>query len=359
MMANVAVPKSAFVCGIPLFSSKSLLNFDPAPWQNGLFHDSPVSIVDAQVPDPSWVWDWKSWYVDMTADVDEGGWAYSFSFSPAFAWHGTHVWFHSFVRRRRWLRKRVKLPKELATAELYGGTSTVDAHGLNDDYFTIHSRVGKDARTRRKKRSVLESADWGGDEESDEEVEVKDVATLMKVVRRARLDREKIEAIMRFVEDGGDEVVYLADKLPELMRMMIFQASRRQLLAHLVSYTTQYEAGKAPTITIRPSDSDTEMQTKTDTIVEGKSPSQDTPAARARKIEALRKAAEAADQEVKKMEFWSDVKDVARTGESMGADLEEQGWNDLGISGPSLGNEKMFGGPAPDKGKGKGKEVVR
>jgi hypothetical protein len=152
------------------------------------------------------------------------------------------------------------------------------------------------------------------------------------------------------------------------MRMMVFQASRRQLLAHLVSYTAQYEAGDVPTITIRPSSpgSGSSSQkadvSEPDTIVECKSPSEDSPSIRARKIENLKKAAAAADQEVKKMEFWSDVKDIARKGGSVGAEAEQQGWGDLGISGASMGNEKLFGG-AGNCGekidKGKGKEVVR
>jgi len=161
--------------------------------------------------------------VDMTSDVDEEGWEYSFSFSPAFAWHGNHVWFHSFVRRRRWLRKRVKLPQRgmNATGDPYGSTDdgsvTRAGHGMNSDYFTIHSRGNRDswrAGGSHKRKSALEGGSWGGtDNESEHELEVKDVATLMRVVKTARLDREKIEAIMKFVEDGGDEVVYLAEKV--------------------------------------------------------------------------------------------------------------------------------------------------
>jgi hypothetical protein len=151
------------------------------------------------------------------------------------------------------------------------------------------------------------------------------------------------------------------------MRMMIFQASRRQLLAHLESYTAQYEAGEVPTITIRSSSPGSASLQKADasepdTVVECKSPSEDSPSTRARKIENLKKAAAAADQEVKKMEFWSDVKDIVRRVESVGAEAEQEGWGELGISGASMGNEKLFGG-AGNGGekvdKGKGKEVVR
>lgn len=81
-----------FLFGMPLYSANSLLNLDPAPWQNGMFQDSPVNITNAQVPDPSWQWAWRTWYVDMSHDVDEEGWEYSFSFQPRFAWHGSHPW---------------------------------------------------------------------------------------------------------------------------------------------------------------------------------------------------------------------------------------------------------------------------
>ena len=53
--------RGAFWCGIPLYSSKSLLNFDPAGWQTSSFLDSPVNITNAQVPDPTWRWAWRTW----------------------------------------------------------------------------------------------------------------------------------------------------------------------------------------------------------------------------------------------------------------------------------------------------------
>lgn len=187
-----------------------------------------MSILDAQVPDPSWVWQWKTWYVDMMGDVDEAGWAYSFSFSPAFAWHGNHVWFHSFVRRRRWLRKRVKLPAARrsrahasgaagASASSRAGSVERAGHGLGNDYFTIHSRTEPSswrAGSHRRSSAPAGSGDWRGDADSDrEDDDIADIPSLLRTVRRARLDREKVEAVMRFVEDGGEELAYLADKV--------------------------------------------------------------------------------------------------------------------------------------------------
>lgn len=149
------------------------------------------------------------------------------------------------------------------------------------------------------------------------------------------------------------------------MSTMIFQASRRQLLAHILDYTEQYEAGEAPTITIqgrslpdevpptpgsttssqRPLTEPKEPKEPTSgAVVEGKHPKEDSPEARRRKVKSLKEASEAADQEVKKMEFWSDVKDVARKGESLTAEAQAEGWGRLGISGASVGNGKVFGG---------------
>lgn len=68
------------------------------------------------------------------------------------------------------------------------------------------------------------------------------------------------------------------------------------------------------------------------------------------------------------MEFWSDIKGVARKGESLTAEDTEHGWGNLGISGASMGNEKIFGGAGQGRVsqecervdmKGKGKRVMR
>ncbi|KAI5795268.1 hypothetical protein EDC01DRAFT_78600 [Geopyxis carbonaria] len=363
-----------YLCGIPLFSNKSLLNFDPSAWQNKHFHDSAVSIVNAQVPDPSWVWDWKSWYVDMTTDVDEEGWAYSFSFSPSFAWHGNHVWFHSFVRRRRWLRKRVKVPSVQNGTTTRSPSTERGAHGLNNDYFTIHSRrersswhaSGTNGNSHR--RSVLEGgSDWGGtaaDSDSLSDLaDLRDIPTLLRIVKRARLDREKVEAILRFAMDATEELAYLPENMHTLMSWMIFQASRRQLLAHLTAYADRFEAGDEGAFTL-PTD-ELSMPNLIDS--QPVSPLPESPhqpllpdpsmpppesevppmgSERKKKLDALRRSIVAADENVRRLEYWSDKKEVARRGESTGAEGEwEEGL--LGISGADTHMK------ARDKGKGR------
>ena len=228
--------RGMFFCGIPLYSANSLLNFDPAEWQNAHFQDSAVDIRDAQVPDPSWQWAWRTWYVDMSHDVDEQGWEYSLNFGLNFNWHGNHPWFHSFVRRRRWLRKRVKIHSALS--EKREGRSMKEAHKLNKDYFTIHaakrdrSRDSSGDRATTHLSSAMASFRDDTDEEEDFE-DITDIPSLLNAVKKARVDREKILAVSAFLKQGGEEIIYLADSMDAIMADLIHQTSRRQMQHYL------------------------------------------------------------------------------------------------------------------------------
>ena len=190
-----------FIFGIPLFSSKALWNLriDPSPWVDANFKPSAVNITNAQVPDPSWVWDWKSWYVDMSLDVDEEGWQYSLLFKGS-SWHGNHPWFHSFVRRRRWLRRRVKQVIPPKTREY-------QKERLFGDAFSNGTTLARSATLGTGTPSAQDSTQTSLDEE------VRDVATLMKKLKKAPIDREKIIVIHKFINDGGEELHYLADQV--------------------------------------------------------------------------------------------------------------------------------------------------
>jgi len=191
--------RGMFFCGIPLFSHLTLLNFDPPPWVNQYFHHSAVDIHSAQVPDPTWEWAWDQWHVDMSTDVDNDGWQYNFAFhtSPT-SWHGTRVWFHSFVRRRRWLRKRRRR---------HSGKKRDLNRNPVEDYFTISSTIQQSTTINE------ELAPMDADEGT-----VPDIPTLFGIVRKARLDREKLDAIDRFLRDGLAEVVLLPDHVSFLHR---------------------------------------------------------------------------------------------------------------------------------------------
>ncbi len=192
--------RGLFLCGVPLYSRQSLLHFDPAPWSNGALKDSLVDITNAQPPDPTWEWAWKSWFVDMSADVDEEGWQYSFSFAPAFSWHGTHLWSNSFVRRRRWLRKRVKRRRPQQATGMPGAQDfsllSARTSGLR------HSMASASNRQSYAAGSLLEEIDLD---------QIRNIDSLMGTLRSGRIDREKVEAVSMFIEHGDEDIVHLAD----------------------------------------------------------------------------------------------------------------------------------------------------
>ncbi|KAF3490976.1 meiotically up-regulated 65 protein [Arthroderma uncinatum] len=209
-----------FCFGKPIFSKNSLLNLDPPAWMTGSLEQSPVTIANAQVPDPSWEWDWKTWYVDMSYDVDEEGWQYSFSFASKFAWHGTHPWCHSFVRRRRWLRRRVRKSKHRPEKGIVG----LGSIGSREHSITSAGGAGT---TYTGHHSGMSHEDW---EERIAPEDITNVAVLSKAIRIATLDRERIDAVKEFIHRGRDELVLLEDKMPDIMSMLLFHSSRRQLI---------------------------------------------------------------------------------------------------------------------------------
>ncbi|KAJ4304623.1 hypothetical protein N0V90_000149 [Kalmusia sp. IMI 367209] len=282
-----------FIFGIPLFSANALWNLrvDQAPWVDAKFKRSPVNITNAQVPDPSWVWEWKSWYVDMSHDVDEEGWQYSLWFRGA-AWHGNHPWFHSFVRRRRWLRKRVKQKLPPKTKE--------NRERLFGDTFSIGTTLARAVTSTTGPASVQESGETSLDEE------IRNVPTLMQKLKKAAIDREKIALINRFIEEGGEELHYLAEQIPAIMSLLIFQSSRRQLLSTLMETIDDARAQRD----------------------KNKKQAKSEDGAEERRINNLLKAVEAADAECKKLEYWSDIRKLAEEGNAGNATDPNNGWDE-------------------------------
>ncbi|KAI9893932.1 MAG: hypothetical protein M1814_005485 [Vezdaea aestivalis] len=269
--------------GIPLFSSKSLMGFDAAAWTTATRSASPVDVNTAQVPDPSWQWAWRSWYVDMGEDVDADGWQYSLAFGQGSAWHGTHVWFHSFVRRRRWLRRRVR-----ASSRTGGQDPFKDAHLLNAEYFTIHPEQSRDSMgTGPRSNPVVDGAD---SEVGEDEEEVADIGALMQKLKSARIDREKKEAVTNFVEHGGDELIYLVENMDQIMGLFIFQQSRRETLAVLFQTAEQAKERLANEENSETAEKDKRLQ------------------------EVLRKAIDKAEELMGRLEFSSDVKGLSKEG---------------------------------------------
>jgi hypothetical protein len=147
----------------------------------------------------------------------------------------------------------------------------------------------------------------------DEELvpeDITDIATLMHVLKFCRIDREKLEAVESFIKYGGDELYYLRERMHDIMALFIFQASRQLLLSHLLKIFNE---------------ASDEVKKDTDGV---KEPDPN----KKRRLENLEAAVKHADEEVKRLEFWSDVKDMADNGETKGAVDESQGW-DKGWSG--------------------------
>ncbi|RVX67791.1 hypothetical protein B0A52_07719 [Exophiala mesophila] len=285
--------RGSFFCGIPLYSNSSLMPIDPSPWLSKDFHESPVNITNAQVPDPSWEWAWKSWYVDMSYDVDEEGWQYSFAFGRNFAWHGTHPWFHSFVRRRRWLRKRIKKAK--ASADINPGTLGA-AHHLTGDYFTIHSKRDKSpisavdgtGKTARPSSYISYSDSLDVDQPPED---VKNIASLLKALRFASIDRERIDVVKKFVQTApADELAYLQYHIEDIMSFFVFQNSRRQLLTYLKESANHAREHREKHSQEGQPESDQES----------------------RRIDHLLQAIDAANAQITGLEYWSDRKHVLK-----------------------------------------------
>ncbi|EEQ87941.1 meiotically up-regulated 65 protein [Blastomyces dermatitidis ER-3] len=215
--------------GIPLYSAKSLLNLDPSAWLTRNFEVSPVNITNAQVPDPSWEWAWDTWYIDMSYDVDEAGWQYSFSFSSRFAWHGTHPWYHCFVRRRRWLRKRVKKTYIGPEEDIAVGKACAPNWGS----FAVSSSRAPSAEpeSRRGRRRAVSTVSARAEDIVPEDIT--NIGTLLSAMRWAALDRDKILAVQHFVKYADEELCLLPEKMPEVLSTLVYHTSRRQLLDYI------------------------------------------------------------------------------------------------------------------------------
>jgi hypothetical protein len=328
--------RGGFLCGIPLFSAQALGSLDPGPWTNAALKPSASDITNAQVPDPSWQWAWKDWTVNQGDGVDEDGWEYSFAFTKRFSWHGPHAW-NSFVRRRAWIRKRVK--------KHHGYQDETQMQ--SDGYFTIQpastrsrSRASSGDGSQRNRLSMQSSKRGMEIEEIIGDIE--DITTLLHVLRSCRIDREKMEAVENFIEHGEEELHHLQERMHDIMRMFIFQASRRLLLVHLLKIFNE----------------------ALDAREKGAEVGKEADPLKQRKLDHLAKAVKHADEEVKKLEFWSDVKYIAESGATKGAVDEAQGWDDkwagLDRSGPEdvISNRKLPGLDSCADREGNGTEIL-
>lgn len=99
--------------GMPTFSAAALLNFDPATWVDTHMTNSPFNRHTFPLPSPEWRWLDPAFFINMALDSDEQGWTYAFSFWSKTGWRGTSKTWRSFVRRRQWIRTRIKQPIQI------------------------------------------------------------------------------------------------------------------------------------------------------------------------------------------------------------------------------------------------------
>lgn len=299
--------RGGFLCGIPLFSSAALGNLDPPAWTNFAHKPSPTDIHTAQVPDPSWQWAWPEWRINHDEQIqpDGDGWEYSFMFSKKFSWHPPK-WYNSFVRRRAWIRRRIKISI---------GFEAADEHAMNPAYFTVSARkrepspfatvsdgerLSVDRQSRRSQGGSRRSRERSrGDQDSlPIPLEVGTTADLIAILKQSRIDREKLEAIENYINNCTDDLLHLQDYMHEIMSMFVFQTSRKTLLARLTQLhdeaTSEADKGKS---------------------------------AATLKADNLAGAIKHADEEVRRLEYWSDIKGMTEDGEAVRAVDHREGWD--------------------------------
>lgn len=389
--------RGCFFCGLPLFSSAALGNLDPTPWTNSAHRPSPTDPQTAQPPDPSWVWTWPEWRVnrDEEIDTDGDGWEYSFMFSRKFSWHSPR-WWNSFVRRRAWIRRRAQKadfehapdpfvitagyfdvtparkagrrsttsrPASVAERSSIGQASASASPSrrrsgrMSWDMPRSRSRASRDSRfpspeSAQSRRGGEDEAEEDGEypselEEEEEEEPPRTIDELMAVLRRSRIDREKLEAVEAYIGHCEDDLARLGDRMHEIMALFVFQASRQLLLTRLTHLHDEYvhdiggggggggrgqgtgknkgkereaRKGGGGDLLVVPEATDRRV------AEEEKRSREEDPETRRRKAESLAAAVEHADEEVRRLRYWSDIKGMAERGESGAAVDPRAGW---------------------------------
>ena len=88
------------------------------------------------------------------------------------------------------------------------------AHELTSDYFTIHPRTIRSANMlSRNASSTLVSNLARPDPFVDiEKMEIMNIGDLLLALRKSTVDREKIVAVRKFTDQGGEELYYLRSR---------------------------------------------------------------------------------------------------------------------------------------------------
>ena len=195
---------------------------------------------------------------------------------------------------------------------------------LTPDYFTIHPTKTRSLDEIRAESIATSTSGWrkstADDDTESDVVDVHDIATLLSLMKKATVDREKIILVRNFVQNADEEIVYLEDEIPHIMSILVFQNSRTTLLRLLVDEVNKAASHREEHRTQGKEEGDRES----------------------RRIDYLLKASSAADRQVKKLEYWSDVRHMVRDGKTTGGvdgtSWDSDEWLGVDASGP-LSNE--------------------
>ncbi|EPZ33816.1 hypothetical protein O9G_002528 [Rozella allomycis CSF55] len=170
--------------GTPRFSSKSLLPTDFKTWTtaDGGYHSSPKQTI---LPSPEWKWS-GDWFVDnkfAMQGLEKDGWMYAFNWNTKFT---TNFFTTSYVRRRRWLRKRIR-PTHLEDARsLYTTSST------SQETFGILDQI-RNAKIDRERLDIIRNFIQSS-EQLNKNTLRKKVIQLLQILSYFDFDRAKFQA---------------------------------------------------------------------------------------------------------------------------------------------------------------------
>ena len=217
-------------------------------------------------------------------------------------------------------------------------------HEFTAEYFTIHPKTllsalssedaGNNTAKAEQLRLLREKSDQRDDEADDQLFPIEDIASLVHHLRRSAVDREKLSYVRRFVDAGAADLYYLPLRMGEIMSLFIYQSSRRQLLADLLVHHDRVRERRRSLA----GHSHTHSSTSGDNDDEGRDAQAEHERAE-RAAKDLLEAIHAADQQVKRLEYWSDIKGMASEGDLL---QQEGGWDRKRWQGLGQGDEGGF-----------------
>ncbi len=92
-----------------------------------------------------------------------------------------------------------------------------DAHKLNADYFTIQASVQGRSLGMASAPSTVKASSFNLQRlvgTTDEDYgDIDDLPTLIQRLKKSEVDREKMNLVLQYIEQGRQDVYYLADEV--------------------------------------------------------------------------------------------------------------------------------------------------